>query len=228
MNKKLEEKIEAVHNMSIDELCEKFNCSPEEICLGDYIARYTEDTICPYKVILGFANFEGSNVTDLGPLEIVYGKKLKDGDLDLKDVHGHLIYNGINLRNSKITNLKNLRKVYGTIGLHTRTTSLGNLQFVGSSLYLNGTTLKTIDSELKIDGRLNVEDCELESFGNMLQARYIFLRTSKLKDLGNIESCKKIMVDRRCSNRVAELIEKNFIFRNGKMVRKSLINLELN
>lgn len=228
MNKKLEEKIDTIHNMSVEELCEKFNCLPDEICLGDYIARNTDDTVCPYKVILGFANFEGSNVTDLGRLEIVYGKKLKDGDLELKDVHRHSIYNGINLRHSKITDLKNLRKVYGAIGLNSSIKSLGKLQFVGSSLYLNGTTLKTIDSELKIDGRLNVEDCELESFGNMIQSRYIYLRTSKLRDFGNLQNCKKFIVDRRCSKRVAELIEDNFIFSNGKMVRKDLINLEQN
>ena len=68
MNIKMSVKIEELKQLSVADLSRKFQCLPEEICMGDYIARYTDDKVCPYKVILGFANFEGSKVRDLGLL----------------------------------------------------------------------------------------------------------------------------------------------------------------
>ena len=61
----LSKKIDEIKALSREELAEKFNCKPEEICMDDYIARNTDDTVCPYKVIMGYANFEDSKVTSL-------------------------------------------------------------------------------------------------------------------------------------------------------------------
>ena len=205
MNTKLEEKIDAVKAMSIEELCAKFNCEPHEICLGDYIARNTDDTVCPYKVILGFANFEDSSVKDLGPLEIVYGKKLKENDYVLKDINGNCIYNGINLRNSRIYSFGNLRKVYGTCSLGNKITSTGNLQYVGSNLYLNNTSLKTIDSDLIVDGRVNIEESCLESLGKLKKVKILYINSKKLKSYGELEICKTLILGKQCTENVRRM-----------------------
>ena len=97
MNSKIAEKIERVRRMPIEELCKKYNCQPEEICLGDYIARDQDDKVCPYKVILGFANFENSQVESLGNLEVVYGRAMQDLNglvLDLNRNQGTITITG--------------------------------------------------------------------------------------------------------------------------------------
>lgn len=225
MNKKLEEKIDTVKAMSIEELCEKYNCSPDKICMGDYIARETTDTVCPYKVILGFANFENSNVHDLGDLEVVFGRKLKENSFVLTDTHGNCIYNGLNLRNSKITNLKNLRKVYGTCSLNEDIQSLSNLEFLGSGLYLNRTTIKEIDANIKIDGLLNIENCQLESLGLLKRAKEINIATKTFKSFGDLEEVAKITITRECNRRVIYTFIQKYTKKAGKYINNSLVNM---
>jgi len=114
MNDKLAERIEKLKELSIETLCKKFNCTPEEICMDDYIARNSNDTECPYKVILGYADFELSNITNLGKLEIVFGRRLKDAYGPLNDINGKPVYLGLNIKNSNVNSLGNLKKVYGS------------------------------------------------------------------------------------------------------------------
>ena len=223
MNKKLEEKIEAVHNMSIEKLCEKFNCTPEEICLGDYIARETNDTVCPFKVILGFANFECSNVIDLGPLEVVYGRKRVENGVPARDINGNICYSGINLRNSKIVNLGKLRKVYGSFSLNDKIQSLCDLEFLGSGLYLNKTQIKTINKDLIIDGILNAEFCMLESLGAIKKVKHLNLNTKYLKSFGNLEVCFKVTFGSECNKKLIQLFNNKFTKQNGMFVRNDLI-----
>ena len=223
MNSKLEVKIDAIKEMSIEELCEKFECKPKEICMGDYIARNTTDTVCPYKVILGFANFEGSDVVSLGKLEVVYGKKITENGFVYRDLSRNAIYSGINLKNSKITSLGNLRKVYGSISLNENIKSLGNLAFLGSNLYLNKTQLKRIDSELKIDGTLNIEDCQLTSLGKLQAVRVINISSNSLKDFGELEHVKKVDFIKPYNLRTKKWFEDNFVYHKGKFVRKDLL-----
>jgi len=224
MNKKLEAKIEAILAMPIEELCKKYNCKPEEICLGDYIAMNTNDTVCPYKVILGFANFENSNVTDLGQLEVVFGKKLQDKNIFLTDLNFCYMYRGINLRNSKVTSLGKLRKVYGTCSLNNKITSLGNLTFLGSGLFFNRTIIKTIDTELKVDGLVNVEDCKLESLGSLKAAKLLNIGSKSLQSFGDLEKVSKISFAKNCNKNLIAYFEKNYIKNDGKFIRKDLIS----
>lgn len=222
MNRKLEEKIDAVCKMSIEELCKKFNCSPEEICVGDYIARNTNDVVCPYKVILGFANFEDSSVRSLGPLEVVYGKKITELDSALKDMKREPVYLGLNLRGSRIAYLGNLKKVYGTCALGNRVTSTGNLKFIGSNLYLNNTNITHIDSDLIIDGRLNVEYCELESLEKIKKVGTLYINSKSVKSFGEIESFKKVYIGKKCNERLIMLFESKFVKKQGQFVRRDL------
>ena len=190
MNNKLEKEIDKLKTLSIEELSKKFKCKPEEICIGDYIAKTTSDKVCPYKVILGFANFENSNVTDLGDLQIVYGKKVPE-----RNINDEAIYLGLYVSNSKISNLGRLKKGNGRINLNDKIKDMGNIEFLGSNFYTNGTKIKSLGNKLKeIDGRLNIENDYLESTGNLKKVKDIYLESTKIKDLGEIESFKGIEI----------------------------------
>lgn len=218
MNLQLAEKIDKLKEMSIEELSEKFNCSPEEICEGDYIARYTNDTICPYKVILGFANFEGSEVADLGKLEIVYGKKLEDENGILKDVNGVPVYLGINLAYSSVRNLGNLKKVYGSINLNKKITSLKDVEFLGSSLFLGNTNLVDLGNLQLIDGMLNLENNHLNSLGVLKKVRALHIGSQLVRDFGNIQEARKIIVSPTNYSTI-KLISKEFTIEDNKYIR---------
>ena len=226
MNIKLDEKIEKVKDMSIEELCKKFNCKPEEICVGDYNAKNTNDTVCPYKVILGFANFEGSNVKSLGDLEVVYGKKLIDKNSPIKTIHHNPIYLGITIKNSKIRCLGNLKKVYGSIDLNYNIKSLGNLKFLGSNLYLVNSNVEDLGELEIIDGVLNLEDdvtkCKLTSLGKLKKLRRLYINSNCLKDLGDLEEVREISIPKNKYLQVRNLITSNLSNTGTKYIRKEL------
>ena len=226
MNFRLEQEIEKVRSMTIEELCEKFNCKPKEICMGDYFAKDTRDTICPYKVILGYANFEFSDVVSLGKLEVVYGKKLEDTVGPLSDVYGQSIYSGVNLRNSKITDLGKLKKVYGSISLNKSIKSMGHLEFLGSNLFISNTNVEDLGNITEIDGTLNLEDdqtkCLLKSLGKLQKVRRLYINSRCLQDLGDLEEVIELKMGPKCNDKVISLIERNLIRRGSKHIRKEL------
>lgn len=185
---KVEEKVKILKSMTKEELAKHFKCKPEEICMGDYIARNTTDKVCPYKVIMGFANFENSEVEDLGPLTVIVGKLEKDYDTALCF--------GVNFANSKITSTGNLRYIYGSAGFaNSKITSLGKIQFLGNNLYLDKTKIKNMGKakELVIEGILSLNNSNLESLGNLVKVNKILLsETSNLKDFGKLKCFKSI------------------------------------
>lgn len=212
MNKHIANKIEEIKKLPIEELCKKFDCNPEEICLGDYRARDTEDKTCPYKVILGFANFEDSQVTSLGKLEVVFGKKLENHYGDLTDINHNPVYLGINLKNSKIVSLDNLKKVYGSITLNENIYSLENLTFLGSNLYLNNTYVENLGELRHVHGRLNIENIKgnLKSLKNLEKVGSIYVDNTTLRDLGELYHVSDIFYGKNCSIRVVQLFKNRF------------------
>lgn len=219
MNLKLAEKIDSLKQKSIEELSKKFNCLPEEICVGDYIARYTDDKVCPYKVILGFANFEGSDVTSLGNLEIVYGKKLEDRTGPLLDVNGNQSYLGINLVDSKIRSLGNLQQVYGSITLNEDIKSLENVKFLGSNLFLGRTNLQDLGNLEVVDGMLNFERTSIRTLGKLKKVRKLRIASQSLKSLGDLEWAKEIINATNPRYRIDRLIDETLIFDGRKYSR---------
>ena len=224
MNIKLQEKVEKIRAMSIEELCEKFKCLPEQICLGDYIARNTNDTVCPYKVIMGFANFEGSNVTSLGPLEVVVGKQLKEHGLVVTNLEGINMYHGLNLRNSEVKNLGNLKIVYGSCSLNENICSLENFKFAGSGLFLYRTGITVIDSEIIVDGMLSVDNSKVQSLGLLKKATIINADSKYLTDLGEVEEFTKILFSKQTNKKLIDKIIKDYTRTNGKFIKNSLVN----
>lgn len=227
MNAKLEEKIDRIKEMSIKELCEKFDCKPEEICMGDYMPKYTGETVCPYKVILGYANFEGSNVTDLGKLEVVYGRKQVEEKSIFRTKKKEASYLGISVKYSKIQSLGRLRKVYGSIGLNSSITTLGNLEFLGSSLYISNLNVQDLGKLKTIDGILYLEDdsnrCKVMSLGKLKRVGKLCLNTSTLRELGDLEEFSAIQCGTKCNYKIGDILKDKFKKVDGKYVRKDLI-----
>lgn len=223
-----EKKINIIKEMSIDRLCEKFKCTPEEICFGDYIARETHDTVCPYKVILGFANFEGSDVTSLGNLEVVLGKKLIDNFAPFTNVYGEKIFLGVNFANSKIESTENLKKVYGSIRLNKKIKSLDKIKYLGSNLYTSGTDLEDFGDLQEIVGILSLDDffgpCKIKSLNKIKRIGTLHINTNSLKDFGDVEEISSIIIDPKHLNEMRNLIIRNFSKRDGKHRRKQLNN----
>ncbi len=183
MDSSLEKKIINMKEKSVSELAELFHCREDEICLSDYIARKTSDTVCPYKVIMGYANFEDSLVTDLGKLEVVVGKETLE-----TNAQNQRIYLGINLYRSKIKDLKNLKIVFGTFNAYgTQIKSLAKVKFLGSGLMLTGTQIQDLGALKEVNGSLWIEETNIKSLGHLeIVSDEIFARKSKLEDVGNL------------------------------------------
>ena len=199
----LDAKIQKIKKMSMDELCERFNCTPEQICMGDYIAKHTSDTVCPYKVILGYANFEDSDVTSLGDLQLVLGKRLCDQAGIITDVDAHPIYLGINLKNSRIADMGNLKIVYGSITFNKRITSLGNLEFIGSNLYLNNTNIEDFGNLQYVHGTLCLEELKhkIISFQKIKKIGTLIIDVNSIEDIGDLEEINKILFGKNCHHK---------------------------
>ena len=203
MHTKLEDQIDEIKTLTVEELAEMFNCKSKEICMGDYIASRTDDLACPYKVIMGFANFEGSNVERLGKLEIVFGRKFTDSHGPILDVNHNAIYLGLNLKNSKITNLGNLKKCYGTIILNSNLTDLVKLEVIEGILCLE-------DDENK---------CGITSLGKLKKVRRLYINSNSLRDLGDLEEVNNVRMFSKCKDEVNKLIENNLTCYGNKYYR---------
>ena len=219
MDNKMSIKIEQLKELSALELSKKFKCLPEEICMGDYIARHTDDTVCPYKVIMGYANFEGSQVKSLGNLQVVFGKRLEDRGGCLTDIDGNPSYLGINLFNSKIISLEKLEKVYGSITLNENIKSLENLKFLGSNLFLANTKLEDLGNLEVVDGMLNFEKTTINSLGKIKRIGKLRIACQSLKSFGDLERVKEIVVATQPRYRFDELINDTFVRSGNKYIR---------
>ena len=149
-------------------LAEYYNCTEEEICTGDY--KPNEEIICPYKIILGNADFSFSAVADLGNLQIIIG----DADFIYSEVTNlgnlQIIEGSAHFDNSKITNLGNLRSITrAAFFSNSKVTNLGNLQIIGGFANFAGSKVTDLGN--------------LESIGGYADFRY-----SEITDLGNLES----------------------------------------
>ena len=93
---------------TLKKFTEYYNCTEEEICVGDYIPK--EETRCPYKIILGDAIFDNSNITDLGKLQSIGGSAY--------------------FKYSEITDLGKLQKIGGDAYFdNDYITNLGNIEY---------------------------------------------------------------------------------------------------
>lgn len=203
MNFDLENEVNRIKSMSVEELTKEFNCEEKDIYFGNFRASDPEHihlTVCPYKVILGSANFEGSNITSLGNLEVVVGKKMVDnfGAIYRKAHRVDPAYLGISIKRTKITDLGNLKKVYGSVTLNPYITSMRNVEFLGSNLYLNNTNVKDLGNIKTICGKLCLADdaniCGIKTLGNLEKVGSIYLDSETLSSFGNLQEIEKFEI----------------------------------
>ncbi len=189
-------------------LAEYYNCTEEEICMGDYEPK-TEMT-CPYKIILGNANFDGSKVTNLGNLQIIggsvdfHGSKITSlGNLESIGGFAEFKFSEVtslgNLQNiggsadfrySEITDLGNLQNIGGSADFrYSEITDLGNLQNIGGSADFRYSEITDLGNLQHIGEGADFSNSKVTSLGNLESiGEYAYFDNSKITDLGNLES----------------------------------------
>lgn len=192
MVEKTKDAIVELQKKSIEELAKIFDCKPEEICMGDYIARDTNDKVCPYKVIMGFANFEHSNVVDLGNLKVIVGKIVKENSTKT------VLTMGANFAKSKITSTGKLEKIYGTANFFNSDITKLGIEYFGDNLYLNKTKITEFTGKnVVIDGILSLENSIIKSLKNVIKVDTILLaKSSQLEDLGDLKEVNALKVEK--------------------------------
>ena len=127
-------------------LAEYYNCTEEEICLDNYIPEY--ETRCPYKMILGDANFSNFYITNLGNLQSIGGS--------------------VNFYNSNITDLGNLQSIGGSVNFYnSNITNLGKLQSIGGFAYFGGSKITDLGNLQSIGGNVGFNYSNITSLGNI-------------------------------------------------------------
>ena len=189
-------------------LAEYYNCTEEEICVGDYIPK--EETRYPYKLILGDSDFRYSNVTNLGNLRIIGGNAYFDsskvtdlGELQIIGRNAYFNYSNVtdlgelqrigrnaNFRDSNVTTLGKLQSIGGDANFrNSKITDLCKLQSIGESAYFENSKVTDL-GELQIIGRnayfnySNVTTLgKLQSIGG--NADFV---NSEITDLGDLQN----------------------------------------
>ena len=192
-------------------LAEYYNCTEEEICLDNYLPE--KETRCPYKLILGDANFIFSKMTDLGKLQIIVGNanfaSSKITDLGkLQSIGGDAFFNG-----SKITNLGKLESIgrnaffdysevtdlgkLKIIGMnakfnYSKITNLGKLQSIGRNAFFNYSEVTDLDELQSIGGDADFRDSIVTYLGKLqsIGGDAVF-SNSKITDLCELQNIGK-------------------------------------
>ena len=169
-------------------LAEYYNCTEEEICVGDYIPK--EETRCPYKIILGDAIFENSNITDLGNLRIIGGFAYFDDSKITNLGKLQIIGRDAYFEHSDVTTLGELQKIGRDACFeYSNITTLGKLQSIGGSAYFKDSKITNLGN-LQSIGRsayFSISDvinlCKLQKIGEDACFEY-----SKITNLGKLQS----------------------------------------
>ena len=149
-------------------LAEYYNCTEEEICVGDYIPK--EETRCPYKIILGNAYLEDSKVIDLGELQNIVG--------------------GADFRNTKITNLGKLQSIGMDVEFgDSEITNLGKLQIIGRDAHLEHSNITNLGELQKIGGNADFANSKITDLGKLkIIGENAFFEYSRITNLGKLQS----------------------------------------
>lgn len=151
-------------------LAEHYKCSEEEIAIGDVNFAETQLTRVPYKVILGNAYFDDSQIEDLGQLEII------EGDASFIC--------------SKVKQANKLRYIGGDARFDfSQIEELEQLESIGGSAYFNYSNVKRLGKLERIGGHANFSFSPIEDLGELRSiGGYAVLCGPKLKCLKNLEN----------------------------------------
>ena len=169
-------------------LAEYYNCIEEEICIGYYKPK--EETRCPYKIILGDADFSYSGVTDLGKLKII-GENAFFTDSKITNLGKLQIIGGdANFASSKITDLGKLQSIGGSASFrYSNVTNLGELQNIEGSAHFEYSKITNLGKLQVIGKSAYFKDSEVTELGELrsIGDRAIF-GNSKVTNLGKLQS----------------------------------------
>ena len=147
-------------------LAEYYNCTEEEICVGDYIPK--EETRCPYKIILGDAIFDNSNITDLGKLQSIGGFAYFDDSKITNLGKLQIIGRDAYFEHSDVTTLGELQKIGRDAYFeHSKITDLGNLQKIGRDACFEYSDITTLGKLQSIGGSAYFKDSKITNLGNL-------------------------------------------------------------
>ena len=168
-------------------LAEYYNCTEEEICVGDYIPK--EETRCPYKIILGDAGFSYSGVTDLGNLRIIGGNAYFNSSkvTDLGELQ--IIGRDAEFAFSKVTDLGKLQSIGGSADFEdSEVTDLGKLESIGGIANFKGSKITNL-GKLQNIGRAVFIGSKITNLGNLKSiGENAYFEYSKITNLGNLKS----------------------------------------
>ncbi len=169
-------------------LAEYYNCTEEEICVGDYIPK--EETRCPYKIILGDAGFSYSGVTDLGDLRII-GENAYLNDSKITDL-GELQIIGGNayFDSSKVTNLGKLQSIGRSVNFrNSDVINLGKLQSIGDDARFGNSNIVDLGNLKSIGGRADFRNSNVTNLGELRSiGGHVLFSYSKITNLGKLQS----------------------------------------
>ena len=169
-------------------LAEYYNCTEEEICVGDYIPK--EETRCPYKIILGDAGFSYSGVTDLGDLRII-GENAYLNDSKITDL-GELQIIGGNayFDSSKVTNLGKLQSIGRSVNFrNSDVINLGKLQSIGDDARFGNSNIVDLGNLKSIGGRADFRNSNVTNLGELRSiGGHVLFNYSKITNLGKLQS----------------------------------------
>ena len=182
--KKAQEKLPKIRK----EIATYYNCTEEEICVGDYEPK--EETKCPYKIILGYADFDFSKVTDLGNLQMIIGSASFDESKvtnlgNLQIIGGHASFGG-----SEVTDLGNLQYIGRDAYFeNSKVTNLGNLQYIGESARFSYSKVTDLGNLQYIGGRAVFSNSKVTTLGNLQSiGGDAYFRESEVTNLGNLQN----------------------------------------
>ncbi len=191
-------------------LAQYFGCSESEICFDSFDSK-KESNVCPYKVIMGNAEFE--KCADLGNLKEIFGDVNFYNNTEITTLKNlEVVHKNLSLTNSKVSDLgalkevggdfyqgdlkslQNLRKIGGILQItnNKNLNDLGELREVGQ-FYLFDSGLTNLGKIEKV-GRLDCSDCNISSLGNVKNVGILDLRYSKVNDLGSLEKVEKLEI----------------------------------
>ena len=169
-------------------LAEYYDCTEEEICIGYYKPK--EETRCPYKIILGNANFDGSKVTNLGELRIIGGQA--DFSLTRIKTLGKLqsIGGSALFYNSEVTDLGELQVIGGNAYFeNSNVTNLGKLQSIGRSVNFRNSDVINLGKLQKIGEDAGFRNSNVTNLGKLQSiGRSADFRNSNVTNLGELRS----------------------------------------
>lgn len=173
-----------------DKLAEYYDCNEDEICIGSKIFSGTEYRKCPYKIIIGNANFSYSKITDLGNLQTI------GGNIDFRNSHVEylgklqIIGGDVYFGGSQITNLGNLRIIgRDAYFVNSQITNLGNLQTIGGTGFFANSQVTSLGNLQTISGDAHFYNSKVTSLGNLQTiGGYADFENSQVRNLGNLQT----------------------------------------